>query len=181
MQGHGILSAYRPNAKQRIIYSYPMHKLIIFLITVFVLCVILRLSVGYFSTNRIATGLITSAGATPTLSGCDNLLNCTSSTANTNKNLIEPIAYQGASTEVIAKIATLISKQKGTKVKTQNANYLHATYKTLLVGYTDDLELLVDQNSGVLNIRSASRIGRSDLGANRKRIEALRVLLDGKI
>jgi len=58
---------------------------------------------------------------------------------------------------------------------------LHATYKTPLVGYTDDLELLLDEDSGVLHIRSASRIGRSDLGANRKRIEALRLLLKGKI
>jgi len=158
-----------------------MQKLVIILVSIFVLCVMLRLSIGYFSAKRIATGLVKSEDANPTLSGCDNLLNCTSSTASTKKNYIEPIAYQGSRDEVIAQIATLISGLKGTTIKTQNANYLHATYKTALMGYTDDLELLLDSSSGVLHIRSASRIGRSDLGANRKRIEALRTLLQGKI
>jgi len=158
-----------------------MQKLLILLISLFVLCVVVRLSIDFFSKDRIATGLITSEGASPTLSGCDNLLNCTASTASTKKNLVEPIAYQGTSSEVIAKIAALISEQKGATIKTQNAHYLHATYKTALMGYTDDLELLLENNSDVLHIRSASRIGRSDLGANRKRIEALRTLLQGKI
>lgn len=158
-----------------------MQKLAIILISAFILCVLLRLSIGFFSASRIATGLNVSDEANPTLEGCDNLLNCTSSTASTRKNQVEPIAYQGASAEVIAKIASVISAQKGASIQTQNATYLHATFKTPLMGYTDDLELLLDESSGVLNIRSASRIGRSDLGANRKRIAALRAMLQGKI
>ncbi len=158
-----------------------MQKFLLILISLIVLGVVVRLSIDFFSKDRIATGLITSEDASPVLSGCDNLLNCTSSTASTKKNRIEPIEYQGSSSEVIEKIAPLISEKRGTMIETQNAHYLHATYKTALMGYTDDLELLLDNNDGVLHIRSASRIGRSDLGANRKRIEALRVLLKGKI
>jgi len=158
-----------------------MQKLLVILISLFVLCVVLRLSIGFFSKDRIATGLITSESASPTLSGCDNLLNCTASTASTKKNHVEPIAFQGKSTDVIALMAGLISEQKGTMIKTQNSHYLHATYKTVLMGYTDDLELLLDRSSNVLHIRSASRIGRSDFGANRKRIEALRTFVQGKI
>jgi len=137
-----------------------MQKLVIILVSIFVLCVMLRLSIGYFSAKRIATGLVKSEDANPTLSGCDNLLNCTSSTASTKKNYIEPIAYQGSRDEVIAQIATLISGLKGTTIKTQNANYLHATYKTALMGYTDDLELLLDSESDAATwgpIESASR------------------------
>jgi len=133
-----------------------MQKLIIILVAIFVLFVVLRLSIGFFSAGRIATGLVESEGVNPTLAGCDNLLNCTSSTASSKKNHIEPIAYQGSSDEVIAQTAALISGQKGTVIKTRNANYLHATYKTALMGYTDDLELLLDKNSGVLHIRSES-------------------------
>jgi len=158
-----------------------MQKLIIFLITIFVLCVVVRFSIGLFSASRIATGLITSEGNYPQLSGCDNLLNCTSSTATTKRNHIEPFAYTSEPGDVIAKVASIITSQKGTSIQTQNANYLHATYKTRLMGYTDDLEILLEENNDHLHIRSASRIGRSDLGANRKRIEALRALLQGKI
>lgn len=158
-----------------------MHKLVIILISVFVLFVVLRLSIGFFSASRVATGLISLDGASPTLSGCDDLLNCTSSTATAKKNHVEPLAYQSESTKVIESIADVIAKQKGAKIETQTANYLHATYKTTLMGYTDDLELLLDENSGELHIRSASRIGSSDLGANRKRIEALRIAVQGKI
>ncbi len=158
-----------------------MQKLVIVVIALLVLCLLLRLSIGYFSANRIATGLVMSEGSMPTLSGCDNLLNCTASTASEKKNRVEPIAYQGPDSEVIKQIAALIAAQKNTKIITQNTNYLHATYKTALMGFTDDLELLLDNDSGVLHIRSASRIGQSDLGANRKRIEALRTLFKGKI
>ncbi len=158
-----------------------MQKSFIILISIFILGVVLRLSIGYFSADRIATGLIKSEGISPSLSGCDNLDNCTASTASTEKNYTDPIAYKKTSNDVIERIAAVVSEQKGAMIKTQDANYLHATYKTALLGYTDDLELLLDDNSGVLHIRSASRIGRSDLGANRKRIEALRTLLQGKI
>jgi len=158
-----------------------MLKVLIILVSIFVLTVVVRLSIGYFSADRIATGLVKSEGANHTLSGCDNLNNCTASTASTGKNHIEPIAYQQSNDKVIEQAAAAISAQKGAMIKTQDANYLHATYKTALLGYIDDLELLLDNSSGVLHIRSASRIGRSDFGANRKRIEALRSLLKGKI
>lgn len=49
--------------------------------------------------------------------------------------------------------------------------YAHFTFTTRLMGYRDDLECLLDTN--VLHCRSASRIGRSDLGANEKRVKQL--------
>jgi len=124
---------------------------------------------------------LTEKGKPPELTGCNDLHNCTASTASTKRNQIEPIAYNTEPAELISKVAKQIAKQRGTMIKTQNNHYLHATYKTWLLGYTDDLELLLDDASGILHIRSASRIGQSDLGANRKRIEALRTLLQGKI
>lgn len=160
---------------------FHMQKLLLTLTSIFILGVVLRLSIGHFSADRIAIGLLKSEDKSAILSGCDNLNNCTASTASTKKNYIKPIEYQKSNNDVIKRIAAVISVQKGTMIRTQDTHYLHATYKTALLGYMDDLELLLDNSSGILHIRSASRIGRSDFGVNRKRIEALRALLQGKI
>jgi uncharacterized protein (DUF1499 family) len=52
--------------------------------------------------------------------------------------------------------------------------YLHAEVKSRVFRFVDDLELLLDPASGVVGIRSASRVGYSDLGVNRRRVETLR-------
>jgi uncharacterized protein (DUF1499 family) len=53
-------------------------------------------------------------------------------------------------------------------------DYLAAMFETTLFRFVDDVELRLDAEAGVIHIRSASRVGRSDLGANRKRVAVLR-------
>jgi len=158
-----------------------MNKFVIIVASIIAISILLRVSIGFLSTSRVATGLITASDGTTTLAGCDGLQNCTASTASAKRNHIEPISYTGDASEVIDNVASLVPTMSGTKIIAQTENYLHVTYKTLLLGYTDDLELLRDDEQGMLQIRSASRLGRSDFGANRKRIEALRMVLKGKI
>lgn len=153
-----------------------MQKFLIVLTAIVVIGLVARVAIGYFSAGLIATGLVKTDASDAALSGCDDLQNCTASTATGKRNRIDPLEYDVPASEVIEKFSALIKSQPGTNIIVQDANYLHATFKTALLGYTDDLELLLDQNTGVLNIRSASRIGKSDLGANRKRIESLRML-----
>ncbi|MDX8387889.1 MAG: DUF1499 domain-containing protein, partial [Ghiorsea sp.] len=62
-------------------------------------------------------------------------------------------------------------------IETEQSNYIHATFSTSIFRYVDDVELRFDANTGVTHIRSASRMGRSDFGANRKRIEAIQEAL----
>ena len=59
----------------------------------------------------------------------------------------------------------------------QSGNYLYAEFTSSLMGYVDDVEFLFDPASNKTHVRSASRLGYSDLGANRKRIEAIRARL----
>lgn len=158
-----------------------MQKLIIVLVSIALLLLVTRLAIDYFSAQRVATGLAGADTTSPGLHACDGLLNCTSSTATNKKNQIAALEYTVAADQAIASFSKVIAAQSGASIVTQQPNYLHATFKTKLLGYTDDLELLLDEASGTLHIRSASRIGRSDLGANRKRIEALRALSKGKV
>lgn len=153
-----------------------MQKLVIIVIAVVVLTLITRVAIGFLSVNRVATGLTTNDAGITTLSGCEDLHNCTASTATVKRNLIDSLDYSGPPSQAVATVSRVIATQSGAQIITQSENYLHATYKTTLLGYTDDLELLLDENTGILHVRSASRIGKSDLGANRKRIEALREL-----
>jgi uncharacterized protein (DUF1499 family) len=45
------------------------------------------------------------------------------------------------------------------------------------MGFVDDVEFLIEPNTQVIHVRSASRLGQSDLGVNRQRIEMIRAKL----
>ncbi len=63
------------------------------------------------------------------------------------------------------------------RVVSASDDYLHAEERSRLFRFVDDLELLAAPD-GELIVRSASRVGRSDLGVNRRRVERLRALLE---
>ncbi len=59
----------------------------------------------------------------------------------------------------------------------RNGNYLHLAFTSLIFRFTDDVEFWVDESAGLLHYRSASRVGYSDLGANRRRMQQVCELL----
>ena len=56
-------------------------------------------------------------------------------------------------------------------------DYLYAEYSSALFGFVDDVEFYFPPETHIIHVRSASRLGHSDLGVNRKRIEAIRARL----
>jgi len=66
-----------------------------------------------------------------------------------------------------------------TQVVELRPTYLHATVSSALFGFVDDLELYADPAHGLLQARSVSRLGDSDLGVNGRRLSALRDQLRG--
>jgi len=77
----------------------------------------------------------------------------------------------------MARLRLLIESTPGARVVLARPDYLQATFITPLMKFTDDVEFWFDPAAGVVQVRSASRLGESDLGANRARIEALRARL----
>lgn len=73
--------------------------------------------------------------------------------------------------EAIAQVAELVKDMPRTHIVKQTENYLHAEFTSLIFRFVDDVEFYADQENGVIHFRSASRVGHSDLGANRKRME----------
>jgi uncharacterized protein (DUF1499 family) len=79
----------------------------------------------------------------------------------------------------LATLVPAIASMPRTTVVEQTAGYLHATASSALFGFVDDLELYADQAHGLLQARSVSRLGDSDLGVNGRRLAAVRQLLGG--
>jgi uncharacterized protein (DUF1499 family) len=77
----------------------------------------------------------------------------------------------------LADVAKVVKSMPRTQVVEQADGYLYAEFSSALMGYTDDVEFAADGK--VVHVRSSSRLGHSDLGANRKRIEAIRAALGG--
>lgn len=116
------------------------------------------------------------------LAPCPNTPNCVSSQAGNGdtEHKIAPIAYRSAPTEVITKLKSVIEGMDRTKVVAESDNYLYAQFTSALMGFVDDVEFYLDPSTpGQLQVRSASRLGQSDLGVNRKRVEEIRAKLAG--
>ena len=74
----------------------------------------------------------------------------------------------------LAALVPVIEATPRTEVLEQGDGYLHATATSALFGFVDDLELYADPSRGVLQARSVSRLGDSDLGVNAQRLAELR-------
>jgi uncharacterized protein (DUF1499 family) len=108
------------------------------------------------------------------LAGCPDRPNCVSSQSQDAKHAIAPLRLEGDLTTGWDTIRGVVgSLPRCTFVKATD-RYLHAECRSWLFRFIDDLELQLDPVTGVIAIRSASRVGYSDLGVNRRRIEALR-------
>ena len=87
---------------------------------------------------------------------------------------IAPISFTGDAAIAWVKLQTAVAALPRTSVVTTSDDYLYVRCTTLLLRFTDDVEFVLDTPNNVIHVRSASRLGRKDLGVNRKRIEAIR-------
>jgi uncharacterized protein (DUF1499 family) len=108
--------------------------------------------------------------------------NCVSSQADPAdaEHYIAPLAFKGSAADAMAAAKRAVQSMERSKIIRAAGNYLYAEFRSKLLGYVDDLELLFDEKAGVFHVRSASRLGRKDFGVNRKRVEALRAKLQSK-
>ncbi len=90
---------------------------------------------------------------------------------------IAPLPVKGDGPATIAKIKTIVEGMDGAKVMKSERDYLYAQFTTKLMKYVDDVEFWFDPAANAIQVRSASRVGRGDMGVNRKRIEAVRSAL----
>ena len=87
---------------------------------------------------------------------------------------IAPLPMPGDATVTLARLRTAVAAMPGARIVTERPDYLYAEFTTPRLRFVDDVEFWIDPAAGVVHVRSASRIGYSDRGLNRARIEALR-------
>jgi uncharacterized protein (DUF1499 family) len=109
------------------------------------------------------------------LGPCPDKPNCVSSEQpQDNAHYVEPLDLTDM--DVAASMQSLreIIIAQGGIVKTASSTYIAATFSSSLFGFVDDVEIRADATAGVIHLRSASRVGTSDLGANRKRVNLIK-------
>lgn len=109
---------------------------------------------------------------------CPKTPNCVSTMApkEDKKHFITPISYNSSQEEAVEKMIQIINSLKGTTITVKDINYIHAIFSTKLLRFKDDVEFYFDDSSKIIHFKSASRIGSSDLGTNRKRMEKIKNL-----
>jgi uncharacterized protein (DUF1499 family) len=113
------------------------------------------------------------------LAPCKRTPNCVSSQADPAdaEHYIAPIAFKGTAAQAMAAARRAIESMARTTIVHEEPGYTYAEFRSKLLGYVDDVELLYDDTAGVFHVRSASRLGRRDFGVNRQRIGEIRRLL----
>ena len=104
--------------------------------------------------------------------------NCVSSLNTEAGFKAKPIAFSIDATSALAKLKAAIQTEPNSQVVFENAQQVDVTFKTALFGFRDDASFAVNLSSNRIEFRSQSRVGYSDLGVNRKRIERIRAAFD---
>lgn len=112
------------------------------------------------------------------LAACPDTPNCVNSQSEDALHRIKPLTYNSTSAQPMADLKTVIQNLERMKIVTETENYLYAEFTSAFWGFVDDVEFLLDESDRVIHVRSASRLGQSDLGVNRKRIEMIRAKLN---
>ena len=90
---------------------------------------------------------------------------------------IAPLAWPGAPAAAMPTLARVIAAMPGAELVEQRPDYLYARFKTRPLGFVDDAEFWLDPTGKLIQVRSASRLGRKDFGVNRQRIDHIRAML----
>ena len=129
--------------------------------------------------------VISCAGKRPTnlgiessrLTSCPSSPNCVSSDAVDSSHSIAAFVLAVPPRDAWLAVRGSVEGLPRTKIIAATADYIHAECTSAVFGFVDDLELHLRIAEGVIAVRSASRLGYSDLGVNRRRIEDLRAIL----
>ncbi|MDJ0704601.1 MAG: DUF1499 domain-containing protein [Leptolyngbyaceae cyanobacterium MO_188.B28] len=105
---------------------------------------------------------------------CPSTPNCVCSQDPDEAHYIAPLAYSGTPEAAIAKLKEIIQNLERAQIITESNDYLYAEFSSKMMGFVDDVEFYVDAAAQVIHVRSAARLGKSDLGVNRKRLETIR-------
>ncbi len=120
-----------------------------------------------------------SAGAQAiSLDPCPATPNCVSSLATDPGHRIEPLRFHDAPAAAWLRLQKVLDKLPRTRIIERTPQRLRAEFTSRVFRFVDDVVCVMDEAAGVIQVRSASRVGYSDFGVNRRRVETIRALFD---
>ena len=151
-----------------------MKLLIIILTSLILLAMVALFILSLISQYGQASGLVEAK-----LTRCPDTPNCLCSEYKADvDHYVEPLVIsEQKATEVLSRLKTVILRMGGS-INVEKPDYLAATFTSSTFRFVDDLEIRIDPHKNQVQLRSASRVGRGDGGANRKRIERLKSIFN---
>ena len=114
------------------------------------------------------------------LAPCPNKPNCVNSAATDPRHAIAPLAFTGNPDAAMQTLHDIVVGMGRARLMTREADYLYAEVVSKMLGFVDDVEFALNRQTKLIQVRSASRLGYSDLGVNRKRLEAIRTAFEAR-
>ena len=112
------------------------------------------------------------------LAPCPESPNCVSTFASDKTHAITPLSYTGTAGEAKQKLIRVIDSLPRTRIISDKTDYLNVECTSFLWRFVDDVEFVLDDSAKTIQFRSASRLGKGDMGVNRKRMETIRARFD---
>ena len=106
---------------------------------------------------------------------------CSQDDPSDSQHYIEPLEYDGPAETAFNAIASVIESSTGAVISSRTVDRVDAVFTTRFFRFKDNVSFLVDTETKKIHFRSASRVGKSDLGANRKRLSALLPKIKAKL
>ena len=113
------------------------------------------------------------ATAENVLSRCPGTPNCVSTEATRESQRVPTVAFTDTPTAALVRARAALLAEPRSRVMIERAGYVRGECRSFLFRFVDDVDIVVDPVAHVFRFRSASRIGRGDLGVNRRRIERI--------
>ena len=119
-----------------------------------------------------------SADGPDKLSPCPDSPNCVSSQSTDESHFIEPLHYSGSLADARQKLIDILKSIKRVRLAKVETDYIHAEFRSVVFRFVDDVKFWFPPDKPIIHVTSASRTGYYDFGANRRRVERLRVTLE---
>lgn len=130
---------------------------------------------GFSGSVALAGDALVADGLEP----CPASPNCVSSQAADEGQRVAPLRYTGDEADARKRLLAVLRGMDGAQVKQDSGDYIHAEFRSTVFGFVDDVSLRFGP-AGEIQLRSASRTGYYDFGANRRRVEAIRSGFDSR-
>ncbi len=146
-----------------------MRILVIILIIILVLALVTVIGGRIYNSNVATPDGVGSGQLAP----CSEAPNCVSTLATDELHQVEPIQLNQSPADAVSQLAEILVAMPKSRVITKNNSYLHVEFRSSFWNFVDDVEFVVNEESGQIESRSAARMGYSDLGVNKARYQKI--------